>query len=69
MRAYGGTEKQVHTFLIPSLAGGRWWVSRSWRFDTWERASPIPSYAENNSFDGLPRVPGGNIYWTKWESI
>jgi hypothetical protein len=38
MKAYGGVDVQIHTFLTSALVGGEWSPSRPGRFAPWERA-------------------------------
>jgi hypothetical protein len=38
MKAYGGVDVQIHTFLTSALDGGEWSASRPCRFTTRERA-------------------------------
>jgi hypothetical protein len=58
MKAYGGTDVQIHIFLTSALAGGEWSASYSGRFTPGERTPPVPIGQE---FGWTPES-----VWTMW---
>jgi hypothetical protein len=42
MKAYGGVDEYIHSFLTSALTGGEWSASRPGRFNS-EKKPPVPT--------------------------